>query len=59
MLPKRDGRRIVPSQFLVYSTGEKVVGLMKMPLDGNPNKAMAVIAHPGSISTTVCSFDGR
>ena len=50
MLPKREGKKIVPSSFLVYSTWEKVVGLMKMPLDGNPNNAMALIAHPGHVS---------
>lgn len=59
VLPKRAGTRIVPSQFLVYSTYKKVVGLIKLPLDGNPNKAMALIAHPNEISCIACSFDGK
>lgn len=39
----------VPSQeeaYLIYSTATKVIGLIKMPLDGNPNKTMGLIAHP-------------
>ena len=27
----------------------QVVGLCKLPLDGNPNKAMGLIAHPGEV----------
>lgn len=59
LLPKRDGSRIINSDFMVYSTFEKIVGLIKLPLDGNPNKAMALIAHPGEISCCACTFDGR
>ena len=33
-------------RFLIYSTKEKVIGLIKMALDGNPNKTMGLIAHP-------------
>ena len=33
-------------KYLIYSTQEKVIGLIKMPLDGNPNKTMGLIAHP-------------
>ena len=36
-------------KFLIYSTKEKVIGLIKMPLDGNPNKTMGLIAHPKSV----------
>lgn len=59
VLPKREGTSIAPSDFLVYSTFKKVVGLIKLPLDGNPNKAMALISHPGEISCVACSFDGK
>jgi len=50
---------IIPSEYLVYSTFEKVVGLIKLPLDGNPTKSMALIAHPGEVSNVVSSFDGK
>lgn len=59
ILPERQGENIVPSQYLVYGTYEKVVGLVKLPLDGHPNKSMALIAHPGEISCVCSSFDGK
>jgi hypothetical protein len=60
LLPKSTPQQtIVPSKFLVYSTFEKVVGLVKLPLDGNPTKTMALIAHPGPISCIASSFDGK
>ena len=34
---------------LVYATAERVVGIVKLPLDGNPHKAMGLIAHPGEV----------
>lgn len=45
--------------YLAYATAEKVVGLAKMPLDGNPARAMGLIAHPGQISAIAVSFDGN
>ena len=53
---------IVPNQeepYLMYTTPEKVIGLIKMPLDGNPNKTMGLIAHPGKITDFAASADGR
>ncbi len=62
-LPKRDtsqrGSPIVPSEFIVYSTFDKLVGLIKLPLDGSPTKSMALIAHPGEVAQVVASFDGK
>lgn len=37
----------------------QVVGLIKLPLDGNPRKAMGLLAHPMEISCAAVSFDGR
>ena len=48
-----------PSSYVVYSTAEKVIGIIKLPLDGNPNKAMGLIGHPTSISSIAVSGDGR
>lgn len=52
----------VPGQderYLIYSTHKKVIGLIKMPLDGNPNKTMGLIAHPNDIADFCASNDGR
>jgi WD40 repeat protein len=46
-------------KFLVYSTQEKVVGLIKLPLDGNPTKTMGLIAHPGPVVDICTTADGK
>ncbi|GLD94183.1 hypothetical protein PINS_up002794 [Pythium insidiosum] len=46
-------------RYCAYSTHEKVVGLLKLPLDGNPHKSMGLIAHPGEISNIDVSYDGH
>lgn len=55
-----DGEIIVtaPSKFIAYTTHEKVIGLISLPLDGNPHSAMGLIAHPGQISSAAVSGDG-
>ncbi|KAL8575873.1 hypothetical protein ACOMHN_014878 [Nucella lapillus] len=40
-----------------YITEDKV-GLIIMPLDGNPHNSMALIAHPSGVSNIVVSHDG-
>eukprot|EP00741_Cyanophora_paradoxa_P011271 tig00020554_g10888.t1 len=45
--------------YLAYATAYKVVGLVKMPLDGNPNRAMGMIAHPAQVAGLVPSHDGK
>ncbi|PHJ20088.1 tip49 C-terminus family protein [Cystoisospora suis] len=35
--------------FLVFSCGERLIGLIQKPLDGNPYKAMSMVAHPREI----------
>ena len=47
------------SEYVAYATYQKVVGLMQLPLDGNPNKAMGLIAHPGEVSAMAVTHDGR
>ena len=52
----------IPSQedhYLVYSTPEKVIGLMQMPLTGNPNQTMGLIAHPNKITDFCVTKDGK
>ena len=48
-----------PDKFLVYATKKKVIGLIKMPLDGNPNKTMGLIAHPSDVEDICATSDGR
>jgi len=59
MLPLPSSQQDDDSYYVAYGTHHKVVGLMQLPLDGNPNKAMGLIAHPGEISGIATSFDGR
>ncbi|KAH9599632.1 WD40 repeat [Trypanosoma melophagium] len=43
---------------LFYATREKVIGLMQLPLEGDPCMSTGVLAHPGSITSVTKSFDG-
>lgn len=47
------------SRYVAYSTSEKIAGVIKLPLDGNPNKTMGMIVHPGRISSMTATSDGR
>lgn len=46
-------------RFMLYATQEKVVGLIQLPFDGNPQKCMGLIAHPGHISAMSMDFEGK
>lgn len=48
-----------PDKYLIYATKKKVIGLIKMPLDGNPNKTMGLISHPGEVQDICATKDGR
>jgi cilia- and flagella-associated protein 251 len=37
----------------------QVVGLVKLGLDGNPEKSMGLIAHPREVTALVPTHDGR
>lgn len=56
---------VVPSQpgsrkrCLAYSTHEKVVGIVGLPLDGNPRSSMGLLAHPLEISSVCVSSCGQ
>ncbi|KAJ3415556.1 Cilia- and flagella-associated protein 251 [Chytridiales sp. JEL 0842] len=45
-------------KFVAYATENRVVGLMKLPLDGNPHRYTGLIAHPCSISHVCVTQDG-
>eukprot|EP01002_Notosolenus_urceolatus_P001584 NODE_1411_length_1427_cov_10.405660_g1174_i0.p1 GENE.NODE_1411_length_1427_cov_10.405660_g1174_i0~~NODE_1411_length_1427_cov_10.405660_g1174_i0.p1 ORF type:complete len:358 (-),score=125.51 NODE_1411_length_1427_cov_10.405660_g1174_i0:353-1399(-) len=44
---------------LAYTSHEKVVGLMLLPLDGDPKRSMGLLAHPMEVSSAAVSHDGR
>ncbi|KPI90038.1 hypothetical protein ABL78_0898 [Leptomonas seymouri] len=54
---KRESRK--PSHCLVYATAEKVMGLVQLPLRGDPLCSIGLLAHPGSIHSMVASPDGK
>ncbi|KAL0479690.1 WD repeat-containing protein [Acrasis kona] len=54
-----DNNNAQQPKYLAYSTHEKVVGLIQLPLDGNQNKTMGLIAHSGEISDMCVSHDGK
>ncbi|KAJ3299999.1 Cilia- and flagella-associated protein 251, partial [Blyttiomyces sp. JEL0837] len=54
VVPEADG---VP-RLVAFATKDRVVGLTKIPLDGNPHRHMGLIAHPCTISKIATSFDG-
>ena len=47
------------SKYVAYITEEKIAGVIKLPLDGNPNKTMGMIAHPNKISSMTATGDGK
>lgn len=57
----KDARTAIdaPDYYIVYATSEKVIGLMKLPVDGNPNKHVGLIGHPGIITDIAVSGDHK
>jgi hypothetical protein len=47
----------VNPKYLAFSAGQSV-GLLRLPLSGNPHAAMGVIAHPTGVAGLVRSYDG-
>lgn len=60
MLPLPDDKsdKNKRTRLLSYITKYKV-GLQILPLDGNPHKSVAVVAHPSGISHLASSHDGK
>jgi WD40 repeat protein/Ca2+-binding EF-hand superfamily protein len=46
-------------KYLAFSTHDKVIGLIRLPLDGNPNNNVAIIAHSGKINYMEPTKDGK
>ena len=45
--------------YFVYSTTERIVGLGSLPLSGCPTQVMGLVAHPGKITASCMSNDGK
>lgn len=43
----------------IFTTGERILGMGQLPIDGNPNKILGVVAHPLEITGLAISHDGR
>ncbi|EER15749.1 hypothetical protein Pmar_PMAR021667, partial [Perkinsus marinus ATCC 50983] len=46
-------------QFIVFTNTESVLGIIQLPLDGNPHKYMGIIAHPGKVAAMAVSYEGK
>lgn len=46
-------------KYLAFSTKEKMIGVIRLPLDGNPHNSVAVIAHSGRVNCIEATRDGR
>ena len=52
-------RRFAASSYVVYACDSKIIGLMKLPLTGDPERSMAMLAHPGALTALAPTCDGR
>ncbi|ORX47377.1 WD40 repeat-like protein [Piromyces finnis] len=46
-------------KYLAYSTQNSIIGVLKLPLSGNPYDNLGVMAHSGEIIGLCCSKDGH
>ena len=44
---------------IAYAAKDRVVGLVKLPMEGNPDESMGLIAHPGEITAIASAYDGQ
>ena len=48
ILPK-DCKNPSKEGYFVFRMQDRIVGVLKMPFDGNPHRSMALIGHPGEV----------
>lgn len=46
-------------RYIAFRTDDKVIGLVKLPLDGSPNNSVSIIAHCGKINHFDVSNNGK
>ena len=44
---------------MTFCTGEKVLGITRLPLTGNPNNAIGIISNPKKINSHSISPNGK
>jgi hypothetical protein len=47
-LPQAEDRK---TGYLFFNTDDKVIGMIKTPMDGNPYRNIGIIAHPGEVNS--------
>ncbi|TPX48567.1 hypothetical protein SeMB42_g01502 [Synchytrium endobioticum] len=55
LLPPVQGSSL---RYIIFRSDRKYIGLIKLPLDGNPYRTATVLAHPSAISSCSVSVDG-
>ncbi|EER08870.1 conserved hypothetical protein [Perkinsus marinus ATCC 50983] len=53
---RRDGRCWTDRRLV---RKDQVLGIIQLPLDGNPHKYMGIIAHPGKVAAMAVSYEGK
>lgn len=48
-----------PIRAYAFATSSKVIGVGRLPLDGDPSKANAIVAHPDEVTSVAVSCDGN
>ncbi|TPX31601.1 hypothetical protein SmJEL517_g05120 [Synchytrium microbalum] len=46
------------ARYLIFRSDEKYIGIIKVPLDGNPYRSATVLAHPSRLASCAVSGDG-
>ena len=47
-----------PTPFLAFATDDRVIGVLSLPLTGNPYAAVGVVAHPGPVTGLAVAATG-
>ena len=59
VLNPADEKNDYQDKYLAYSTKEKVVGIIRLPLDGNPDNTVRLNAHPTKVTSISSVVDGK
>lgn len=58
IIAPKPGEDPTRDRLMTYATSNKV-GLQLLPLDGNPHRSVALIAHPSGVSSLCSSYNGQ
>jgi hypothetical protein len=54
-----DGNKNRANKYVAFKTDSKVLGIIKLPLTGNPNNSIGIISNPGEINHICASKNGK